>query len=123
MDETYQAVADQGVVWLAICSSTEGKQGAGLERNQRAVKEYAMSFPVLMDTSGEVGKAYGAKTTPHMFVITADGTVAYAGAIDDNRSADTLGETNHVAAALHDLLSGKPVAVAETAPYGCSVKY
>ena len=123
MDETYQAVADQGVVWLAICSSAEGKQGAGLERNQRAVAEYAMPFPVLMDTSGEVGKAYGAKTTPHMFVITADGEVAYAGAIDDDRSAGTLGKTNHVAAALQEVLAGKAVTVAETAPYGCSVKY
>ena len=123
MDQTFAAVKDQDVVWLAINSGAAGKQGAGLERNQKAVVEYAMPFPVLMDADGSVGKAYGARTTPHMFVISADGTVAYTGAIDDNRSADTLGEQNYVAAALAELLKGQPVATPETKPYGCSVKY
>ena len=123
MNETFAAVKDQGVVWLAINSGAEGKQGAGLERNRKAVEEYAMPFPVLLDADGAVGKAYGARTTPHMFVIAADGTVAYAGAIDDNRSAQDLGQTNHVAQALAAVLAGKPVATAETKPYGCSVKY
>ncbi len=114
---------DQGVVWLAINSAAAGKQGAGLERNQKAHEEYKMAFPVLLDESGAVGKAYGAKTTPHMFVIAADGKIAYAGAIDDDRSPSTLGKTNHVAAALDALLAGQPVPVAETQAYGCSVKY
>ena len=68
-----------------------------------------MAFPVLMDESGAVGKAYGAKTTPHMFVIAPDGTIAYAGAIDDDRSPSTLGKTNYVADALDAILAGKPV--------------
>lgn len=123
MNETFAAVQDQGVVWLAVNSNAAGKQGAGLERNQKAVTEYAMPFPLLMDVDGSVGKAYGARTTPHMFVISAKGTVAYAGAIDDDRSADTLGRQNYVAAALSELLAGQPVTTPETKPYGCSVKY
>jgi peroxiredoxin len=123
MNELYAKVKDQGVVWLAINSNAAGKQGAGLERNQKAVKEYDMPFPLLMDPEGKVGRAYGAKTTPHMFVILPDGTVAYNGAIDDDRSAGKPGKTNHVAAALQDILQKKAVQVAETKPYGCSVKY
>ena len=123
MEETFAAVKDKPVVWLAINSGAEGKQGAGLERNRKAVKEYKMGFPVLLDPEGKVGRLFGAKTTPHLFIITTEGVVAYAGAIDDDPSAETLGKTNHVAAALAELLAGKPVTIAETAPYGCSVKY
>ena len=123
MEETYAAVKEDGVVWLAINSGAPGKQGAGWERNQKAVKDFEMSFPVLMDESGEVGKAYGAKTTPHMFIITPDGKVAYNGAIDDDRSADKPGKTNHVAVALKELGAGGEVTEASTKPYGCSVKY
>jgi peroxiredoxin len=114
---------DQGVVWLAINSAAAGKQGAGLERNRKAREEYRMDFPILLDESGAVGRAYGAKTTPHMFVIASDGTLAYAGAIDDDRSPSTLGKVNYVADALDALLVGKPVPVKETQSYGCSVKY
>jgi len=123
MNETYAKFAEKDVVWLAINSGAAGKQGAGLERNQKAVKEYEMPFPVLMDESGEVGKAYGARTTPHMFIVTPDGKVAYAGAIDDDRSADKLGKTNYVAEALSELTGGKAVSVTESKAYGCSVKY
>ena len=114
---------DRGVVWLAINSAAAGKQGADLERNQKARVEYQMPFPVLMDADGAVGKSYGAKTTPHMFVIAADGTLAYAGAIDDDRSPSTPGKTNYVADALDALLAGKSVPVKETQSYGCGVKY
>jgi len=123
MNETFAAVKDEGVVWLAINSGAKGNQGNGLERNQKAVKEYEMPFPVLIDESGEVGRAYGAKTTPHMFIITPEGVVAYNGAIDDDRSASKLGETNYVAAALKEMAAGKKITTAETQPYGCSVKY
>lgn len=123
MNETFAAVKDEGVVWLAINSGAKGKQGNGLERNQKAVKEYEIPFPVLIDESGDVGRAYGAKTTPHMFIITAEGVVAYNGAIDDDRSAAKLGETNYVAAALKALREGKKVEISETQAYGCSVKY
>ena len=123
MDETYAAVKDQGVAWIAINSGAAGKQGAGLERNRKAVEEYAMSFPLLLDPDGTVGKAYGAMTTPHMFVIAQDGTIVYAGAIDDDRAGDKPGEVNYVAAALGAVLAGEDVATQETRPYGCSVKY
>ena len=123
MNEAYAKVKEQDVVWLAINSSAKGKQGYGLERNQKAVKDFEMPFPVLLDPTGEVGLSYGAKTTPHMLVITPDGTVAYNGAIDDNSSVATLGKTNHLLAALHNLLQDNDVKIAETKPYGCSVKY
>jgi hypothetical protein len=80
----------------------------------------------LMDADGKVGKAYAAKTTPHMFVVDAKGTLAYAGAIDSIPSAkadDIAKATNFVRAAVGDLKSGKPVATPTSQPYGCSVKY
>ncbi len=123
MNETFAAVKDEGVVWLAINSSAKGKEGHGLKRNQKAVKEYEIPFPVLIDEPGDVGRAYGAKTTPHMFIINPDGTVAYNGAIDNDRSAAKLGETNYVAAALMALREGKKIEMPETPAYGCSVKY
>ncbi len=123
MNEIYAKVEGKGVVWLAINSSAKGKEGAGLERNRKAVEDYGIPFPVLMDPAGEVGMAYGARTTPHMFVITPEGVVAYNGAIDDNRSADKLGETNYVVEALEAAMDGQMPAVTETRPYGCSVKY
>ena len=123
MDETFAKVSEHDVVWLAINSSAPGREGAGLERNQKAHKDYKMTFPILMDSDGVVGRAYGAKTTPHMFVVTAEGKVAYNGAIDDNSSPKKMGETNFVLAALHDILSGEEIAEPVTRPYGCSVKY
>jgi peroxiredoxin len=123
MDETFAAVKDKGVAWLAINSGAEGKQGAGLERNQKAVKDYGVTFPVLLDPDGSVGQAYGARTTPHMFVIDGDGVVVYAGAIDDDRAGEHPGKVNYVAAAVNAVLAGEKVATAETKPYGCSVKY
>jgi peroxiredoxin len=81
---------------------------------------------ILMDTNGEIGRAFGAKVTPHMYVIDPKGTVVYAGAIDDKRSAnpaDVKTATNYVAAALSDARSGKPVATASSSAYGCTIKY
>lgn len=124
MDETAAAVADRGVVWLAINSGAPGKQGHGLEVNKAAAKDFALTFPLLLDESGAVGKAYGAKTTPHLFVISADGKLRYQGAIDDAPNpGGPVGETNYVAAAIKAVLAGEPVATAETRPYGCSVKF
>ncbi len=110
------------VTWLAINSGAAGKQGHGKVRNSKAVKDYEISYPLLLDESGNVGRLYGAKTTPHMFVIH-EGTLVYAGAIDDDRSPDKLGGTNYVAAALDAIAAGDEVAQPETKPYGCSVKY
>jgi peroxiredoxin len=123
MDDTFAKVEDHEVVWLAINSGAPGKQGAGLGRNKKAHEEYKMTFPILLDESGDVGRAYGAKTSPHMFVITSKGEVAYNGAIDDNPSPGTLGQTNYVLKALQAVMSGTPIGEPKTRPYGCSVKY
>ncbi|MBX3231935.1 MAG: thioredoxin family protein [Labilithrix sp.] len=120
--------AKSGVVWLAINSGAAGKQGAGLETNKEAVKKYAMANPVLLDEGGEVGRKYNATNTPHMFVVDANGTLVYRGAIDN--SPDGEGETptggkliSYVDEAVAAVTAGKPVATAETKAYGCSVKY
>jgi hypothetical protein len=116
------------VVWLAVNSTHKGaydymepaKIGAELKRFDAAPARY------LMDEPGTAGMAYGAKTTPHMYVIDPAGKLAYNGAIDDKRSAnpeDVKGARNYVVAALEELKAGKPVSTATTAPYGCSVKY
>jgi peroxiredoxin len=123
MNDLYEQVKEEGVVWLAINSSAPGREGHGLKRNRRARKDYAMEYPVLIDEKGKVGRNYGAKTTPHMFVIAPDGKLAYQGAIDDDRSTTKRGGTNYVAAALASLQAGDGAASAETRPYGCSVKY
>ena len=123
MNDLQAAHADQDVVWLAICSSAEGKQGYGLERNRQAREEYEMVYPILIDEAGKVGRLYGARTTPNMYVIDAQGILRYQGAIDDKPSPYELGETNYVAAALAALVAGEAVPEPETKPYGCSVKY
>lgn len=120
--------AKKGVVWLAINSGAEGKQGFDLALNTEAVKTWALAHPVLRDSSGMVGKAYGATNTPHMFVIDSKGVLAYAGAIDNSPDAEGKspeGGTliNYVDAALAALASGTPIAVSTSKAYGCSVKY
>jgi peroxiredoxin len=117
-----------GVVWLTIVSSAPGEQGylTGKEADALTVSRSASPTAVVLDPSGEIGRAYGAKTTPHMFVIDPAGTLAYMGAIDDqprNFGADPARANNYVRAALTAVKSGQPVANAVTQPYGCSVKY
>lgn len=118
----------EGVVWLSVISSAEGKQGhvtAG-EGLADKTKNQSVATDVLLDPKGTVGQLYGAKTTPHMFVIAKDGTLAYQGAIDDKADADkesVKGARNYVAEAVDALMAGKKVAVASTKSYGCSVKY
>lgn len=115
--------SSKNVVLLAINSAAAGKQGAGAERNKKAVDEWKITFPVLLDESGTVGKAYGAKRTPEMFVINKDGYIAYHGAIDDDSGTEKPGKTNYVTAALDALLAGKAVQTKTSKPYGCTVKY
>ena len=122
MAATRKTVAQAGVIWLAINSGAPGNQGAGLERNLKAIEEYGLSYPVLLDEEGKVGRMFAARTTPHMYVIKPDGTLAYAGAIDDG-SPRAPGETNYVVAAVHALKSGEDIEKTETEPFGCSVKY
>lgn len=122
-----QAVA-RGVVWLAI-NSTASEHGdyktpAALARWMQG--HQAAATATLMDADGRVGRAYGARTTPQLFLIDPQGTLVYAGAIDDKPSsnpADVAGATNHVKVALAEALAGRPISKATTRPYGCSVKY
>jgi peroxiredoxin len=118
----------QGAVWLSICSSAPGKQGhfSAEDWKQIVADQNIRSTAVLLDPAGDVGRAYEAKTTPHLFVIGTDGTLLYDGAIDDKpstNSADIPGARPYLAEALDAALAGDPVAVSKTTPYGCSVKY
>lgn len=115
--------SDKGVVLLAINSGAPGKQGAGLERNKKAVDDWKINFPVLLDESGNTGRAYSAKRTPEMFVINKDGYIVYHGAIDDDAGTEKPGKINYVTSALDALLAGKEVQTKTSRPYGCTVKY
>lgn len=122
-----KATAD-GVVWLTVVSSAPAMQGYLKPAEAKAWKASAKagSTAVLLDPEGRVGRAYEAKTTPHMFVIDKAQRLVYMGGIDDKASSDLAslkGATNHVAAALADVKAGRPVQQAVTRPYGCSVKY
>jgi peroxiredoxin len=116
-------VLGEDTVWIAINSGAPGKQGHGLERNQKARVDYGMTYPVLLDEDGAVGQLYGAKTTPHMYVIDGAGTLVYAGGLDDSPMGRGKAPTNHVDACLTDLAGGTAVSTPSTKPYGCSVKY
>ena len=118
----------QGVAWLTINSGAAGKQGhvdaAGAEREVKAKSIQSAAY--IPDASGAIGRAYGAKTTPHMYVIDAKGTLVYAGGIDDKPTADSAdikGAKNYVTAALADVSAGRAVSTPTSKPYGCSVKY
>ncbi len=126
--DTAKRAQKKGIVWLSINSGAPGKQGAGVEKNQAALKTFNMENAILLDESGVVGKAYGATNTPHLFVINEKGNVVYRGAIDnspDGEGQSPQGGTlvNYVDAALEDLSAGRPVKTAETKAYGCGVKY
>lgn len=128
MQNTQKTATDEGVVWVSIVSSAPGKQGNVTPEEAVKIEEEAGAHATtrILDESGEIGQLYGAKTTPHMFVIDADGKLAYAGAIDDQPSPDPAsveGATNYVLAALDDLKAGRAVATPATTPYGCGVKY
>ena len=120
MQKTYAKYAGKGVVWLAINSTA----GAKPEDDRVYAAEHQLAYPILMDSQGQVARAYGAKTTPHMFVIDRAGKLAYSGAIDDDPGGqkDKKEVTNYVAGAIDDLLTDKAVAKSRTTPYGCGVK-
>ena len=128
-------VMGDSLVWLSVNSSGPGKQGHGLDRNKAAVSEYEIKNPVLLDESGAVGKSYGAEKTPHLFIVSKDGSLIYRGAIDNApigkidpdrpRLPDTKegALVNYVNAALEDQAASRALRLPDTAPYGCSVKY
>lgn len=116
------------IVWIQVISSAPGKQGyleadAAIAKNAERSSEPSYT---ILDPAGDLGRAYAAKTTPHMYVITGAGDLAYQGAIDSIKSAkvdDIAVATNYVADALSAVSAGEMPAVSNTAPYGCSVKY
>ncbi|MBL1211868.1 MAG: thioredoxin family protein [Ignavibacteriae bacterium] len=118
----------KGIIWLLICSSAPGKQGnlTNEEINAELDELNTAQTAYLIDESGEVGQAYGAKTTPHMYIIDEEGILVYAGGIDDIKSTDVEDiekAVNYVAEGLDYLLDDMPVQTQVSAPYGCSVKY
>ena len=128
MQKTQAAAVAEGAVWLTINSGAPGKQGhmSGPEAQQFVAAQRAKPSAYLLDPQGLVGKGYGAKTTPHMYIIDGKGRLVFNGGIDDKPSADKAdiaSARNHVLAALGELRAGKPVSVPETRPYGCTVKY
>lgn len=119
---------ERGVVWFTVISSAPGAQGyvTAAEENAYLQRMQAAPTAALLDPQGTLGHLYDAKTTPEVFIITPDGRLAYQGAIDDHPTTDAgdvASAKNYVSAALEELMSGRPVAEANTRPYGCSVKY
>jgi peroxiredoxin len=128
MQNLQEEYADLGVVWLSVVSSAPGKQGYHEpdEMNSISAELGNNARAVLLDPEGTVGRAYGAKTTPQMYVIDPGGVLLYNGAIDDKPSArpESLdGATNYLVQAMAEAMAGQPVSQPTTQPYGCSVKY
>ncbi|MFQ6037522.1 MAG: thioredoxin family protein [Candidatus Aminicenantales bacterium] len=128
MQELQKTYTGKGIIWFSVISSAPGKQGYCTPEQANTITEEKHAAPtaVLLDPEGTVGKLYGAKTTPHMFIIDKQGILVYNGAIDDIRSTnveDIPKAKNYVRMALDELLAGKDVTVTTTQPYGCSVKY
>ena len=119
---------DKGVVWFTVISSAAGTQGyvTAEQENAYMQKMHAVPTAALLDSNGQIGHLYEAKTTPHMFIINPQGQMIYNGAIDDKSTSDPSdinGAKNYVSEALQEAKAGQPVAIATTRPYGCSVKY
>jgi peroxiredoxin len=111
-------------VWLRINSGSAGKQGAGADENRRAARKWDIEGPVLLDASGAVGKAYGAKTTPQIVVIDTEGMVRFNGALDNAPLGASQGEYKpYAGTAIASVLSGSEIEVTKPKPWGCSVKY
>jgi peroxiredoxin len=128
MQGTQKDAGAKGVVWLAVNSTardhSDYKTPAAMVQWMQAQK--AAASATLMDSEGKVGRAYGARTTPHLYIVDPQGILVYAGGIDNKPSsnpADIPGATNHVKVALAEATAGKAISQPTTRPYGCSVKY
>lgn len=120
MTTTANKYKDKDVVWLAINTT----HYMGKDKYKEWIKTHNLSYPILDDHEGTVGKMYGAKTTPHMFIVGKDGKLVYQGGVDDDNAGDKgKSAINYIDQALAELTVDKPVSVATTRPYGCSVKY
>ncbi len=120
--------AGKGVVWLQVVSSAPGKQGHvdGATAQKLNASRKAMPAATVLDPDGKIGKMYGAQTTPHIFIVDPAGQLVYKGGIDSIPSSDKDDlpkAENYVTAALTAMSAGKPIAKANTKPYGCSIKY
>jgi peroxiredoxin len=118
----------KGVTWLSIDSSAPGEEGnyPAAKLNEISTQDGSARTALLLDPAGDVGRLYGAKTTPDMYIIDPNGVLVYKGAIDNKRStdlADVKTATNYVKGALDAVMTGKTVPTTATQPYGCSVKY
>lgn len=128
MQALQKYAAEKDVVWLSVISSAPGKQGFVIAQkaNEIVKNEGSAATAVILDPEGVIGKSYGAKTTPHMFVIDKEGRLAYMGAIDDNPSMnpeDIEGARNYVKEAIDALLDDNEVETKTSTQYGCSIKY
>lgn len=128
MQKLQKAYTGKGVIWFSVISSAPGKMGycTPEEANSLVREKGAAPTAVLLDAQGTVGKLYGAKTTPHMSIVNANGVLVYNGAIDDTPSqdiADIATAKNYVQTALDELLAGKQISVGTSRPYGCPVTY
>jgi peroxiredoxin len=128
MQSLQKKYTEQDVVWFSVCSSAPGKQGHfPIDKIKSMKKEKEAAYSAyLIDASGDVGRAYDAKTTPHMYIINPEGILIYAGGIDDKPSTDLKDiktANNYVSTMMDDALAGKEVQPLSTKPYGCSVKY
>ncbi len=128
MQKLQKKAAADGIVWLSIISSAPGEQGyvKGQQADKLNASRNAAPSMVILDPNGKIGRLYGAQTTPHMYIIKKDGTLAYKGAIDSKDSSDDEDiktAINYVSKALKQISAGKKVNPAVTQPYGCSVKY
>ena len=122
MIELANKYKEKGVIWIAINSTAH----ATAEKSEEFAKKHQLSYMIIDDSSGEIGHAYGARTTPHMFILDKQGLVVYAGAIDNaplGRVEQRQEIINYVDNALAELTEGKSVSTAETKAYGCTVKY
>lgn len=128
MQATQKNATSKGVVWLAVNTTSNDHRDylAPAAMAGWMVQHKASAHHTLMDTDGKVGRSYGARTTPHLYIIDGKGTLVYAGGIDSKATAnpaDIATAKNYVNAALAEVLAGKPVSEAQTRAYGCSVKY
>jgi peroxiredoxin len=128
MQGLQKSAAKDGVVWLTLISSAPGKQGylEGAQARGWKATNGAGSTALLLDPTGQVGHAYEAKTTPHMYIVDKTGKLVYMGGIDDKPTADPAslkGANNYVSAALSDIKAGRAVSTPVSKPYGCTIKY
>ena len=128
MQNLQKDMAKDGEVWLSVISSPQGEQGHvdAARAKELTVQRNAAPAGILLDPNSRMARAYGAQTTPHMYIIDPKGTLAYMGAIDDKpttRRDDVKTAKNYVLAAMDELKAGKPVTTSRTTAYGCTVKY